>query len=291
MDTAAAHTTNSQPEPAIDYRKLAQSLRTAQQTLATMAPGLTDAELRVALFLWSVADQTTNIVVASSRQVAAGTRLARSNVVRAIDSLTRRCFITTRQGTATRSSTYRLNWPALQPLPGVVLQQDHPPVQNLPGVVLRQDHPSEPPIDVFDSSIDPEGIIDRMLRARPTHFPKSDLAKLREWIHGYQAKFGRAPNPHPPDDFLLAQLLALAPLDKLINLTYDLMGERKEPGSSWAWWTTVALQRIHGITPQQTKARRAQLRVVRHPQTNTPDQAAQDDIQAQIADLSRRKAI
>jgi len=47
----------------------------------------------------------------SSRNIAKATKLARSAVVRAIDSLTnRQLLLTTRQGTATRPSAYQLNF-------------------------------------------------------------------------------------------------------------------------------------------------------------------------------------
>lgn len=41
------------------------------------------------------------------------------------------------------------------------------------------------------------------------------------------------------------------------------MAERKEPGHSYAWYVTVAAQRIHGIRPQDLKTRRAELRLVK----------------------------
>lgn len=110
-----------------------------------------------------------------------------------------------------------LNWPATLQFPGVGAQLPHPPTPQLPGVGVQDPHPSGPPIEDFDTSI-PEGIIDRMLQARPNHFDKAVLAEARKWIHGYQAKFGRAPNPHPPDDYLLAQLLTVAPSGQLVRV-------------------------------------------------------------------------
>ena len=40
-------------------------------------------------------------------------------------------------------------------------------------------------------------------------------------------------------------------------MLYDLMSERKQPSFSWAWYVTVALQRIHGISPKQLRDIRA----------------------------------
>jgi hypothetical protein len=58
------------------------------------------------------------------------------------------------------------------------------------------------------------------------------------------------------------------------------MAERREPGYSYAWFVSVALQRIHGITPAELRARRdatskkarEQIRVVPStPRANTDD--------------------
>jgi len=48
-------------------------------------------------------------VRASSRDLAKACKLARSKVVPALDSLSQRCIITLRQGTATSAATYRVN--------------------------------------------------------------------------------------------------------------------------------------------------------------------------------------
>lgn len=48
-------------------------------------------------------------LVATARALAAATRTARSTVVKAIDSLTARGYLTTRQGSATRAATYQVN--------------------------------------------------------------------------------------------------------------------------------------------------------------------------------------
>lgn len=88
-------------------------------------------------------------------------------------------------------------------------------------------------------------------------FPKASSASR------YIDKFGRQRDPLPPDDVILAQLLTAAPLDSLISLIQDLMAESKEPGSSYAWYVTVALQRIHSVHPAALKARRAALRLVK----------------------------
>jgi hypothetical protein len=112
-----------------------------------------------------------------------------------------------------------------------------------------------------------DSIIDRLLNADPKKCDPADIRELRKWVHGYQAKFGRDKNPHPPDDKILAQLLAVAPVWQIVRLIDDLKAEGKEPGYQYAWYGTVALQRIHGIRPDEVTARRAELKAVpkRHP--------------------------
>lgn len=89
------------------------------------------------------------------------------------------------------------------------------------------------------------------------------LTEAGNWLHSYQLKFGREPNAHPPDAKIVAQILTVAPWPQLQDLLYDLMAERKQPGHSYAWYLTVALQRIHGISPQVQKAQRTALKVLR----------------------------
>ena len=43
-------------------------------------------------------------------------------------------------------------------------------------------------------------------------------------------------------------------------MLWDLMTERKQSSHSCAWYVTVALQRIHGIPPDQLRDIRARLR-------------------------------
>jgi DNA-binding transcriptional MocR family regulator len=66
--------------------------------------------LRVLLHLAAHAQPPEFTVQQSSREIAKATGVARSAVVRAIDDLTEKRFITTRQGTATKASAYQLNF-------------------------------------------------------------------------------------------------------------------------------------------------------------------------------------
>jgi hypothetical protein len=114
-------------------------------------------------------------------------------------------------------------------------------------------------------------ILDRVLRSKPTHHDPKDLETFRRWLHGYMCKLGRdasnqpTPNAHPPDNDLVAQFLAVAEPRRLGTMLDALLLE-KQPAFSYAWFVTVALQRVHGITWQETKKARSQLRVVKHGQ-------------------------
>jgi hypothetical protein len=97
-----------------------------------------------------------------------------------------------------------------------------------------------------------------VLRSKPAHFDKAAIERGRKWLHGYIATISRDPrepqdpNAHPPDDFIVAQFLALAEWSRLEKLLRDLFHERKRPGQTYGWFVTVGLQRIHGITWLQT---------------------------------------
>jgi len=123
-----------------------------------------------------------------------------------------------------------------------------------------------PRVDIDTSDLDAGGVIDRVLQARPKNYPEADLERARGWMHSYAAKLPAAntPNPHPPDDVMVSQFLAVAPWPQLEGLLYDLLGERKQCGYSYAWFVSVALQRIHGIKPQLLKERREELKLIRN---------------------------
>ena len=118
----------------------------------------------------------------------------------------------------------------------------------------------------FDNS-DP--IIDRVLKSKPKDADPAAATELRKLLHSYQAKWGPTPNPHPPDATITAQILAIAPIGELVKLFTDMFLTREAPGERYSWFLTVALQRIHGISPQTTARRRAELRLI-HGQRTTP---------------------
>ena len=84
------------------------------------------------------------------------------------------------------------------------------------------------------------------------------------------AKYAREENRLPglPDDAITAQFLAVAEWPRLDALLYDLAAERKEAGYSYGWYVTVALQRIHGLSPARVREMRARLKAPTKARTN-----------------------
>lgn len=274
-------------------------------SLAALAPGLSEAELRTALYLASIEDPIHHSAVASSRQIAAATRLERKNVIRALDSLGTRCLITTRQGYGRRPSSYLLNFTqtasfssgvTVTPLAaqsGVTATPLLPLFSN--EVVSQRHHPSEPqaPVDISIPTRS-DSILDRILNAKPAHYDKPTLAELRQWVWKFMTQFGPDPHVHQPDDRLLAQMLAIAPLQQLVRLCNTLFQEGKKPEFSYGWFVAVALQRIHGIQPDALQARRADLREVKRPKSPKPPEPTQDNLgftENLIADLAKAKGM
>lgn len=275
-------------------------LADAFRRLAALAPTLREAELRVCLALAALhARQPGAPVPASSRSLSSLTRLARSAVVAALDSLAARGLLGEIRGSTSRPAAYSLLWLEtleMPPQPGgpptgppqdsqnsvPVLFEDQPGLPAGPGVVLQQDQGGPfagppptgnkglPPAVDIDNDLLPIQIIDRLLTANPKNTPPADLANARRWLHGYRLKLGREPRVHPPDDRILAQFLSIAPWPALERLLYDLLAERKEPGYSYAWFVSVALQRLHGLEPARyarlRDQRRAELKLVKAPQ-------------------------
>jgi hypothetical protein len=139
--------------------------------------------------------------------------------------------------------------------------QAHPGITPGPPPHDEGDAPAPASIDSIRTS---DSIIDRLLRANPKRCDPVEIRQLRSWVYGYQCKRGRDKDPHPPDDKILSQLLAIAPLHRLVKMIEVLTGEPKNDENQpygYGWYPTVALQRIHGIPPDVFKSRRAELRV------------------------------
>jgi hypothetical protein len=291
----------------------------AFEVLAQLAPTLKEAELRVLIALarlFATSEHQSGRI--SSRKLAEAAKLARPNVQKAIDSLADRNIIATREGTATSPAGYALTFLRTTQIGGSFTMP--PPQEIHSGVASKKSQGgigTEPQEALFQSqggsftmppphpgqqqgdagarvdSIDSDSIIDRLLKASPKAFTQGELTEARRWVHGYQLKYGREQNAHPPDDKILAQLLTAAPLPRLIALIHELMGDRKEPGGQYSWYVTVALQRIHGVKPETLKARRAALRIVRTaaPPAITGEQQIMDQLTNPGADPDFQRAM
>lgn len=188
----------------------------AFRRLADLAPTLKEAELRVLLYLITVMDGQRT-AVASSRQIAAAANVSRTAVKHAIDILTRRQFITTRDGSADRSSAYLLSFAATSAFKGGSLSDPPlgneltqggpttgPPLGNEltrpgslsdPPLIETAPLPPTPPAVDIDISTD---LFDRIHRAAPTHTDPALIAHAREWLCGYMRKFGRSESIFQP---------------------------------------------------------------------------------------------
>lgn len=52
-------------------------------------------------------------------------------------------------------------------------------------------------------------------------------------------------------------------------MLHDLLTERQKRSFSWGWYITVALQRIHGISPEKVREIRANMRNAETPSRGT----------------------
>jgi hypothetical protein len=114
--------------------------------------------------------------------------------------------------------------------------------------------------------------IDRLQKAKKGDFEESIFEVARMKIASHHAKYAREENqlPRLPDDAITAQFLAVAEWPRLEALLYDLAAERKEAGYSYGWYVTVALQRIHGLSPARLREMRARLKTSTKAKSNIP---------------------
>jgi hypothetical protein len=273
--------------------------------IAPIAKGLTKAELHVLIELASRLDEEGGLtVMASSRDLAEQTGLARASVQTAIDSLNSKRFVHSDSGAATRPAAHRLTFlelvenatsgPTAEPQVAQNLGQSgltvRPVVAEIPGQgspearpqeaqSLSQGGPNSEPLPNEKSGtykqaykeragmradsieMDFDKVIDRLQRAQKGDFDEEAFELARNRIASHHAKFAREANrlSSLPDDKITAQFLSIAEWPKLEALLFDLASERKEAGYSYGWYITVALQRIHSISPSRLQEMRERL--------------------------------
>lgn len=265
------------------------------EALADTAPTLKEAELRVLLELTHRQLRSPDGVRAGSRELASACKLERRNVVRALDSLATRCLITTRQGTTTTPAIHRVNILDTKKIPGVketpppgrqrgyndnTLEffQPHPGVEGTPPPAESTALTRAAPRVEISTALPPE--LNRVLRSKVSDFDPDLVAFTRRYLHSFFTKMGVDDNhrrfldtgaaPHPPDDKLVAQLLAVAEPPRLYACLDNLVTERGHEPYNYGWFIAVALQRIHGISWQQTKQARTALRDMKRKQQPAP---------------------
>lgn len=267
-------------------------MENALKLIAELAPTLSHTEVRVLLELSRrVAATAGTQTAASSRDLATACNLSRRNVQSALDSLNRRQLITSDRGSATGAATHTVvlkpevplgrgaNF-APPPVEKVALFQRHPGANLAPPLAQFSRHPgaeNAPPLiqrasgaDAFGDFDSIKNQIDRMLeaidKAKPTDYAPEMRQRAANLMRSYQAKFTNGPTPEP-DEEICARFLAVAEEPRLQGMIWDLLAERKKPGDSYAWYVTVATQRILGITPQQQKDFRERKTARRKPPT------------------------
>jgi hypothetical protein len=247
----------------------------------------------------------------SSRELAKACRIGRSNVVMAIDSLTNKNHIYMRQGTPTTPASYHVNifetvkmgGPKIGPPPQERWSQNETTVdlfQDQGGPVLGPPRDENKGDSISDGRVDRsaaiETILDRVLRSKPGHFDRASLTRGRKWMHGYLTTANAGwmtderepadPNIHPPDDFIVAQFLAVGEWPALEAMLKNLFSERKKPEQNYAWFVTTALSRCHGIHWTMTAKAREQLRLVKRGQQlagELPDRQASEQLTMDLA--------
>jgi hypothetical protein len=292
---------------------------TAIRQIASLAPSLKEAELRVLTHLTAAACAAQSLSVrASSRAIADATKCGRRNVQYALDALITRGLIAEREGTRTKASAYMLRFLEVAQIGGVTATPPHhenggggvdkvASLQRHPGVVttpppepwmregVGKDHHARTRIDLKP---DKEEKLDRVLNANSRQIPRTLLLEFRRLVVHVSAKLGRTYDAPPDVDSMAALVTAC---DNQTENLHELMRivhrESRQPGESPMWWVTVALQRFDGIDAKTQAIRRAELKHARRPRIVTADSPTDTqeldtaDLQAQILKLALAKGI
>jgi hypothetical protein len=120
----------------------------------------------------------------------------------------------------------------------------------------------------------PSGLyLDSVLRAveiSPEQWEHAQI--LREKICEYRAAFGR-PSRYPtgPDRKILAQILAIAPIEQLCDVLNARIADRVPPGKEDAWFVTMLLEKCRGVPKETVHDRRQELKRKNPPMIENPD--------------------
>jgi hypothetical protein len=135
------------------------------------------------------------------------------------------------------------------------------------------------------------------MNARPSDYDAAELAAARGWMHSHTQKWG-TPTSQPPDDKICAELLTVAKGEpiRIENLFFELSAERKRPGEKWAWYVSVAVQRIWKMPPEEYRERRQRLAQMLNHRRQQPGQANErtasaGELKSAIATAAAAKAM
>jgi hypothetical protein len=104
----------------------------------------------------------------------------------------------------------------------------------------------------------------------PEH--EQDAQILREQIRDYRAKFGK-PSRYPTgaDRRILAQILAIAPIEDLCGVLRNLLDARVAPGTDDSWFVTTLLDKCSDVPKEAVSACREALKRKTPPMIETQE--------------------
>ena len=237
----------------------------ALQALHRHAGSLKEGQLRLALTLAALAEFAPHhTLTISARALCTAANLAFSAFPAAIKAIEDRGLITIRHGGANRKNAYQVNFLSTVP----VSFAETPPDAN------KALASAEAALDNFRLE---NPILDRVLRSKVQDHDADTVAYFRRFLHGYMRKLGRDDNnrrhtdtgaePHPPDNEIVARLLAVAEPTRLAPMLENLMNDANASQDSalqphtYGWFIYVALSRLAGIHFTTTKAAEQQFRL------------------------------
>ena len=86
------------------------------------------------------------------------------------------------------------------------------------------------------------------------------IAHAGNWMHRIMLDYGANALAHRPDKRIIAEFLAVAPWPDLLQMLRTMHAQKTKPGHSYAWFVSVANQRINDVSPEESRARRAEQR-------------------------------
>ena len=102
--------------------------------------------------------------------------------------------------------------------------------------------------------VDAEELARRLEQAHPRTANPEALEIGRRMLHEYARRYRRG-GAEPPDDRIVAQFLAIAPLERLDREVMAVLWRKRIPaGTNYGWFLTLAANWIHGMKAQDWAA-------------------------------------